>query len=90
MMDKKTVMERIERSGIVPVAVIDAVEKAVPLADAMLDGGVDVIEVTFRTAAAADAIRAVISMRIDRASGRQPVPRGDAGGGGYRRLPGAV
>ena len=57
MMDKKTVMERIERSGIVPVAVIDAVEKAVPLADAMLDGGVDVIEVTFRTAAAADAFR---------------------------------
>lgn len=63
MMDKKTVMERIERSGIVPVAVIDAVEKAVPLADAMLDGGVDVIEVTFRTAAAADAIRAVSQSR---------------------------
>lgn len=58
-MDKKTVMERIEQSGVVPVAVIDAAEKAVPLANAMLAGGVDVIEVTFRTEAAADAIRAI-------------------------------
>lgn len=58
-MDKKTVLERIEQSGVVPVAVIDAAEKAVPLAKAMLAGGVDVIEVTFRTAAAAEAIRAI-------------------------------
>lgn len=58
-MEKNAVMERIGQSGIVPVAVIDAVEKAVPLARAMLDGGVDVIEVTFRTAAAADAIKAI-------------------------------
>ena len=58
-MDKKQLMERIRQSGIVPVAVIDKVEKAVPLARAMLKGGVDVIEVTLRTDAAAGAIREI-------------------------------
>jgi 2-dehydro-3-deoxyphosphogluconate aldolase/(4S)-4-hydroxy-2-oxoglutarate aldolase len=38
------------------VAVIDKVEDAVPLAEALLAGGLNTIEVTFRTASAADAI----------------------------------
>ena len=38
------------------VAVIDMPEDAVPLADALLAGGLNTIEVTFRTAGAADAI----------------------------------
>jgi 2-dehydro-3-deoxyphosphogluconate aldolase/(4S)-4-hydroxy-2-oxoglutarate aldolase len=38
------------------VAVIDEPADAVPLAEALLAGGLDVIEVTFRTAGAADAI----------------------------------
>lgn len=58
-MDQKKVMEKMEQCGIVPVAVIDTAEKAVPLANAMLAGGVDVIEVTFRTSAAAEAIQAI-------------------------------
>lgn len=58
-MDKQTVMERIAQSGVVPVAVIEHLEHAVPLARAMLLGGVDVIEVTFRTEAAPEAIRAI-------------------------------
>lgn len=38
------------------VAVIENADDAVPLAEALLAGGLNVIEVTFRTAAAADAI----------------------------------
>jgi 2-dehydro-3-deoxyphosphogluconate aldolase/(4S)-4-hydroxy-2-oxoglutarate aldolase len=49
--------------GIVPVVVIDRVEHAVPLADALAAGGVGVIEVTFRTGAAADVIRAIREAR---------------------------
>ena len=54
-----TVLERFSRVGIVPVVVIDKVEDAVPTAKALLAGGVDVMEITFRTAAAADSIKAV-------------------------------
>lgn len=50
---------RIKKCGIVPVIKIDEVGKAVPLAKALLDGGIDVMEITFRTEAAADAIKAV-------------------------------
>ena len=41
---------------ICPVIVIEDAEDAEPLAEALLAGGIDIIEVTFRTAAAADAI----------------------------------
>ena len=54
-----TVLERFARVGIVPVVVIDDAKDAVATANAMLAGGVDVMEITFRTAAAPDAIRAV-------------------------------
>ena len=52
-------MKQILQKRVVPVAVIDKVEDAVPLAGALLAAGLDVIEVTFRTAAAPDAIRAI-------------------------------
>lgn len=54
-----TVIERIGDCGIVAVAVIEKAENAVPAAEAILAGGVSVIEVTFRTAAAADSIRRI-------------------------------
>lgn len=44
---------------LVPVVVIDDAERASGLADAMVAGGLPVAEVTFRTAAAVDAIRAM-------------------------------
>ena len=53
------ILERMARSGIVPVVVLESAEDAVPTAKALLAGGVDVMEITFRTAAAADSIRAV-------------------------------
>ena len=53
------VLERLSNAGVVPVVVLDRVEDAVPTAKALLAGGVDVMEITFRTAAAADSIAAV-------------------------------
>ena len=41
---------------IIPVIVVDELEKAVPLATALVRGGLPVLEVTFRTACAAEAI----------------------------------
>jgi 2-dehydro-3-deoxyphosphogluconate aldolase/(4S)-4-hydroxy-2-oxoglutarate aldolase len=51
--------EELTKRPIIPVIVIDDAADAVPLAEALLEGGVDVIEITFRTAAAADAISAI-------------------------------
>lgn len=53
------VLDRLAAAGVVPVVVLDKAEDAVPTARAMLAGGIDVMEITFRTAAAPDAIRAV-------------------------------
>ena len=43
---------RIRSCGIVPMIKIDEAENALPLANALLEGGIDNIEITFRTAAA--------------------------------------
>lgn len=53
------VLNRMARSGIVPVVVLEDAKDAVPTARAMVAGGIDVMEITFRTAAAADSIKAV-------------------------------
>lgn len=53
------VLSRLAAAGVVPVVVLDKAEDAVPTARAMVAGGIDVMEITFRTAAAADSIRAV-------------------------------
>ena len=53
------VLKRIGDCGIVPVVVLDRVIDAVPTAKAMLAGGVDVMEITLRTAAGLDSIRQV-------------------------------
>lgn len=53
------VLDRLARAGVVPVVVLEDAKDAVATAEALLAGGVDVMEITFRTAAAADSIRAV-------------------------------
>ena len=53
------VLDRLHGCGVVPVVVLDDVKDAVATAKALLAGGVDVMEITFRTAAAADSIKAV-------------------------------
>ena len=52
-------MEQIFAKRIVPVVVLDQPEQAEPLAEALLRGGLAVMEVTFRTAAAAAAIKRI-------------------------------
>lgn len=53
------IIERLGLTGIVPVVVLEDAERAVPTARALLAGGIDVMEITFRTSAAPEAIRAV-------------------------------
>ena len=53
------VLSRLAKSIIVPVVVLDKKEDAVPTAKAMAAGGVDTMEITFRTACAPEAIKAV-------------------------------
>jgi 2-dehydro-3-deoxyphosphogluconate aldolase/(4S)-4-hydroxy-2-oxoglutarate aldolase len=60
-----TPFELIRQIGVVPVIAIEREEDAVPLADALLEGGLPVAEITFRTAAAADVIAAMHEKRPD-------------------------
>lgn len=53
------VVETLKKVGVVPVVVIEDAAKAAPMAAALVEGGLNVVEVTFRTAAAADAIAAI-------------------------------
>jgi 2-dehydro-3-deoxyphosphogluconate aldolase/(4S)-4-hydroxy-2-oxoglutarate aldolase len=52
-------IDRILAKRIVPVVVLDSVESAEPLAEALLAGGLDIMEITFRTAAAEESIRRI-------------------------------
>ena len=50
------VIKKIEELKIIPVAVIEDSENALPLAKALMDAGLPVVEITFRTDAAANSI----------------------------------
>lgn len=50
---------QLEQAGIVAVLIVDRVADAVPLARALLAGGVDVMELTLRTPVALDSLRAI-------------------------------
>ncbi len=52
-------LELSQHGPVIPVIVIDRVEDAVPLAQALVDGGVRVLEVTLRTPAALRCIEAI-------------------------------
>lgn len=51
------ILTQFQKLGIIPVIKIDNAKDAVPLAKALCEGGLPVAEVTFRTAAAEEAIR---------------------------------
>jgi 2-dehydro-3-deoxyphosphogluconate aldolase / (4S)-4-hydroxy-2-oxoglutarate aldolase len=51
----------LSRIGLVPVITIESPRDAVPLAEALLDGGIGCAEVTFRTPAAGEAIHGISS-----------------------------
>jgi 2-dehydro-3-deoxyphosphogluconate aldolase / (4S)-4-hydroxy-2-oxoglutarate aldolase len=64
-------IESFFKQRLICVAVLDRADAAAPLAEALLAGGLKVIEVTFRTTAAAEAIRLI----------RQKFPEMIVGGG---------
>src|SRR5208282_4176788 len=55
-MNGNDVFALLAKHVVVPVIAIDSVDAALPLADALLEGGLPVAEITFRTAAAAEVI----------------------------------
>jgi 2-dehydro-3-deoxyphosphogluconate aldolase/(4S)-4-hydroxy-2-oxoglutarate aldolase len=54
------VLSRMEKAGIIPVVVIEDPSKAAQLGRAILDAGLDLIEITMRTKRAMDAIRTIV------------------------------
>jgi 2-dehydro-3-deoxyphosphogluconate aldolase/(4S)-4-hydroxy-2-oxoglutarate aldolase len=52
-------MSDLHKFPVIPVIVLDDANDAVPLAEALLAGGLNIIEVTFRTAAAAESIERI-------------------------------
>ncbi|MHC2250374.1 2-dehydro-3-deoxyphosphogluconate aldolase/(4S)-4-hydroxy-2-oxoglutarate aldolase [Bradyrhizobium embrapense] len=55
------IAELIRQATVIPVLTIERLEDAVPLARALVAGGVRTLEVTLRTAVAVDAAKAIIS-----------------------------
>lgn len=53
------IMEKIAETGIIPVVTVDSAEQGVNIVTALKEGGLLAAEVTFRTGAAAEAIRAM-------------------------------
>lgn len=49
-------LDVIKRSGVIPVVTLETSEQALPLCEALLEGGLHVMEITYRSAAAAGAI----------------------------------
>ncbi len=52
-------IEQIKKEMIVPVVKLDNAKDAMPLAEALMAGGINVMEITFRTAAAAECISTI-------------------------------
>jgi len=57
------VLETVRKHVVVPVIAIDDPQSAIPLADALIEGGLPVAEITFRTAAAAEVIARIARER---------------------------
>ena len=53
------ILESLSLAGLVPIIKVEDAQDAVPLCQAIMAGGLPVAEITFRTAAAPDSIRAV-------------------------------
>ena len=64
-MEKDQIIQRMYGYGVVPVVVIEDSAQALPAADALAKGGLPIMEITLRTDAALDSIRAVRRQRPD-------------------------
>ena len=58
-MKNHEVFQKVAELGVVPVIAMERVEDALPLADALIEGGLPVVEITFRTEAAAKVIETI-------------------------------
>jgi len=65
----QTLKTALSKCKIVPVVVVHDVAHAAPLANALANGGLTVVEVTMRTPAALDVIRAMVNARPDLVTG---------------------
>jgi 2-dehydro-3-deoxyphosphogluconate aldolase/(4S)-4-hydroxy-2-oxoglutarate aldolase len=68
-MDIDSLSARLTELRVVPVVSLEVAADAVGLADALVEGGLPLVEVTFRTDAAAEAIAAIHAARPDMAIG---------------------
>ncbi len=62
-MNADTVYGKMAQLKVIPVIAIESADSALGLADALLEGGLPIAEVTFRTAAAPDAIAKIRDQR---------------------------
>ncbi|TWU27471.1 bifunctional 4-hydroxy-2-oxoglutarate aldolase/2-dehydro-3-deoxy-phosphogluconate aldolase [Bythopirellula polymerisocia] len=53
------IFEKLESAGVLAVVILDDIDTAVPLAKALLSGGVNAMELTLRTEAALDSLAAI-------------------------------
>ncbi|PDT76656.1 bifunctional 4-hydroxy-2-oxoglutarate aldolase/2-dehydro-3-deoxy-phosphogluconate aldolase [Bradyrhizobium sp. C9] len=71
------IAELIRQATVIPVLTIERLADAVPLARALVAGGVRTLEVTLRTAVAADAAKAIIAEVPDAVVGIGTILNGD-------------
>jgi len=62
-MTQEELQNSLKGYGVVPVIAIESVEAALPLADALVEGGLPVAEITFRTAAGGAVIARIAKER---------------------------
>ena len=62
-MSNPSLFEQVSHFGVIPVIAIESIDYALPLADALIEGGLPVIEITFRTKAAAGVIELLTRKR---------------------------
>ncbi len=73
----KTLVELFKRYRLIPVVILDRAEDAEPLGEALLQAGLPLIEITFRTDAAAEAIRRICRRLPEMTVGAGTVIRAD-------------
>ncbi|WP_444900024.1 bifunctional 4-hydroxy-2-oxoglutarate aldolase/2-dehydro-3-deoxy-phosphogluconate aldolase [Microbulbifer sp. VAAC004] len=74
---QKNIADILQSAGVVPVLVIERAEDALPLAEALLKGGLNVLEVTLRTEAALSAVEQIAKHLPEADVGTGTVLNGD-------------
>ena len=64
-MTEEQLIEKIRRTKIVPVVVLNSVEETLPKMQALINGGLPCAEITFRTPCAAEAIALAVKTYPD-------------------------